>query len=93
MPPALRFLKLAVSFIVAMLVILATEVTIVWNNLSEVNGLSSAGQLIPLIIGIFVLLRVIYVRIFYNQREFRRRLKIRPPWSTPILMDMGVDDD
>jgi hypothetical protein len=95
MPPALRLLRLAISFIVAILVITATEITIVWNNLSNVNDLSSAGQLIPLLIGAFILLRVIYVRVFYNQLAISRRLYIRPPWSTPaseLILGSGTSE-
>jgi hypothetical protein len=43
-------------------VIVAAELTIKWNTISGVNDLSSAGQLIPFVIGLGSLLRVFYVR-------------------------------
>lgn len=47
--------------LVASIIITATELTIQWNCISEVNSLSSAGQTIPFLIGIAVVIRVIYV--------------------------------
>jgi hypothetical protein len=40
-------------------------------------------QLIPLIIGVFILLHVIYVRVFYNEPDIRKRLSIIPQ-SNPM---------
>ena len=51
------------NFIVASVVLLATELTIEWKGLRGVNLLSPAGQTIPFIIGIGSLLRVFYVYI------------------------------
>jgi len=48
-------------------VTMATELTIHWNGITDVNNTSSAGQTIPLILSIAMLVRVFYV--------FRRYLK------------------
>jgi hypothetical protein len=45
---------------VATAVTIATEKTIQWNGINGVADISSAGQLIPMIIGIEMLIRVIY---------------------------------
>lgn len=41
-------------------VIIATEKTIQWNSINGVADMSSAGQLIPMVIGIEMFMRVIY---------------------------------
>ena len=48
--------RLAVSTVV----IVATELTIYWNNLSGVYELGSAGQLIPLVLGSMMLVHTLY---------------------------------
>ena len=44
----------------------ATKLTIRWNSTAGVNSLSSAGQLIPFIVGLSIVLRVLY---FYWKDE------------------------
>jgi hypothetical protein len=44
------------------IVIAAGELTIRWNNVSGVDNISSAGQLIPFVIGVGSVIRIIYVR-------------------------------
>jgi hypothetical protein len=45
---------------VATAVIVATEKTIQWNGINGVADISSAGQLIPMVIGIEMFIRVLY---------------------------------
>jgi hypothetical protein len=49
------------KLITASIVIVAGELTIRWNHISGVNDISSAGQLIPFVIGAGSLLRIFYV--------------------------------
>jgi hypothetical protein len=58
---ALRKLNLVSNLITATFVVVATELTIEWNHAQAVNTLSSAGQLIPFVIGLGVIVRVLYV--------------------------------
>ncbi|KAH7014239.1 uncharacterized protein B0I36DRAFT_389197 [Microdochium trichocladiopsis] len=59
----LRILYAVMLFIVASLITVATELTIAWNRVTDVNELNSAGQLIPFIVGVGVLGRVVYLAI------------------------------
>jgi hypothetical protein len=45
---------------VATAVTIATEKTILWNGINGVADISSAGQLIPMVIGIEMFIRVLY---------------------------------
>ncbi|KAK5016675.1 hypothetical protein LTR16_001586 [Cryomyces antarcticus] len=56
--------EVLIAAIVASTIITATELTIYWNNITNVYSLSSAGQTIPFAIGIGALLRVVYVYAF-----------------------------
>lgn len=58
---ALQKLNLANNLITATTVVVATELTIEWNHITAVNTISSAGQLIPFVIGLGVVVRVLYV--------------------------------
>jgi hypothetical protein len=55
--------------IIALLVTLATELTISWNQIDGANSLSGAGNTIPLVIGIGAIVRVLYVAIFHEARD------------------------
>jgi hypothetical protein len=46
--------------VVATAVTIATEKTIQWNGKNGVADISSAGQLIPMVIGIEMFIRVLY---------------------------------
>lgn len=61
---SLQQLRSACNVAVASTIITATELTIKWNKISGVNSLTSAGQTIPLLIGIASILRIVYVRLF-----------------------------
>jgi hypothetical protein len=58
-----------IKIIVAILVTLATELTISWNNIEGANTLSGAGNTIPFVIGIGAIVRVLYVSAFYDTDE------------------------
>jgi len=63
----LQKLHSILDLIVASVVTTATELCIRWNHITGVANISSAGQTIPLILSIAMLVRVFYV--------FRRYLK------------------
>jgi len=54
----------AISLAVAIAVVVATELTIEWNEISGVGDISSAGQTIPMVIGIGLVTRIFYIAIF-----------------------------
>jgi hypothetical protein len=54
------------NIIIASTVTAATELAIHWNSITGVNSLSSAGQLIPFLVGLSLVLRVLY---FYWKDE------------------------
>ena len=60
---SLQKLRSTFNIVVASTVIAATELTIRWNKIQGVNSLTSAGQTIPLLIGIAAILRIAYIRI------------------------------
>lgn len=63
-------LYLLCSFIFAFGTLIAIiEVTIVWNILTGVNSLKSAGQLIPLIVGIAGVVQVVGYYIFRSTAD------------------------
>lgn len=52
-----------VNITVVSIIVAATELTIAWNRIKDVNEIASAGQTIPLIIGIGQIIRVLYVML------------------------------
>jgi hypothetical protein len=52
--------------VIAIVVTLATELTISWNGIDGANSLSGAGNTIPFVIGIGAIVRVLYVAIFHE---------------------------
>lgn len=62
----------------ATVVVMATELTISWNGIEGVGQISSAGQTIPMIIGIGHVARILYIWIFgdidakYRDRHDKR---------------------
>jgi len=58
------------NIIVASIVIAATELTIKWNAVTGVNDLTSAGQLIPLLISLALVARVLYVSSLKNGGKY-----------------------
>ncbi|KAJ6033760.1 hypothetical protein N7444_011531 [Penicillium canescens] len=51
---------LVVSIFTFIVNVFAIELTLIWNNVSEINTLSTVGQLIPFIIGAWVLVRALF---------------------------------
>jgi hypothetical protein len=51
-----------VRLIVTGTVITATELTIQWNEIANVNSVATAGQIIPLLIGPNTVVRVFYLQ-------------------------------
>ena len=58
----LQILHSASQYIVATAVIAGVEITIIWNKIDGVHDISSAGQTIPLFLGIASVATVFYVR-------------------------------
>jgi hypothetical protein len=77
---ALQQLNLVNNFTTASIVVVATELTIKWNHVTGVNTLSSAGQLIPFVIGLGVVVRVLYVWLKPKPRPPRKE---KPPLHSP----------
>jgi hypothetical protein len=54
-------LNIVLKVVIAGINIAAVELTIIWNNITDVNNISSVGQTIPLMIGIVAVVRIVYV--------------------------------
>ena len=80
---SLQKLRSACNVAVASTVIAGTELTIKWNKIQGVNSLTSAGQTIPLLIGIATILRIAYVRISEGPPTWDRRGR----WEGPIPLN------
>jgi hypothetical protein len=65
----LQNLETWTKLIVAILVIVATELTIDWNNIEGVNSLSGAGQTFPFFIKLGAVLRIVYVTFRYSEED------------------------
>ncbi|KAK4241712.1 hypothetical protein C8A03DRAFT_40933 [Achaetomium macrosporum] len=63
----LQLLQSALNCTVASIIVAATELTIQWNNISGVNDVSTAGQIIPVIIAAGLVSRVVYVYLFEEE--------------------------
>jgi len=63
------------------IIVVATELTIRWNDIQDVYTLTSAGQTIPFIIGVAALVRVIYLRLRPSKRKHSGR---RPTHQKPL---------
>lgn len=61
---ALRIIRTLCNICVATAVVIATERTILWNGISDVDEISSTGQLIPFVVGIEMFIRVLYASWF-----------------------------
>jgi hypothetical protein len=71
------------KFVVAVTIIAATELVIMWNKISGVYSVSPAGQTIPLVLGIGALTRVLYKGFFGS--EERNKSSLRGPTGFHIL--------
>lgn len=65
----LRNMESWMKIIIGLVIVLATELTIQWNEISGVNSLSGAGQTIPFVIGLGAVVRVFYVYYVYPANE------------------------
>lgn len=65
----LRIVGSILKLVAAAVVIAGTELTVAWNDIQEVNDLSSAGQIIPLALGLAIIARVLYVRFLKAKKE------------------------
>lgn len=73
------------------IVMAAVESTLVWNRVNGVSDLGSAGQLIPLVVGVGSLLQVLK-NIYLRARENRKKLKkgvLKVPYSNLIELTEG----
>ncbi|KAF2108511.1 hypothetical protein BDV96DRAFT_605573 [Lophiotrema nucula] len=52
------------KFIVASTIVIATELCIKWNRITGVNDINSAGQMIPLVIGVGSVVRILYMAAY-----------------------------
>jgi hypothetical protein len=59
-----------IKIVVASVVTLGVELTIGWNDIEGVNSLNSAGQTIPLVIGVVALIRILYVYYFPKADDY-----------------------
>lgn len=59
----LQLLDFVNKLITATIVVIAVELSIKWNRITGTSTLSSAGQLIPFVIGLGIILRILYVWI------------------------------
>ena len=58
----LQLIATLIRVAVASVVVTATELTILWNQIQDVNSVDTTDQIIPLIIGIVAFIRPFYVR-------------------------------
>jgi hypothetical protein len=73
-------------------VILATELTIQWNEISGVGSIDSTSQTIPLVIGIGVLIRVLYIYYWGDiDGHYRRDHRSRRAPSTVFTEETVAD--
>jgi hypothetical protein len=66
---ALQELNSFFQLIVASTVLAATELTISWNGIQNVNDVNSAAQTIPMIVTLGLVLRVIYIALLGDLDE------------------------
>ncbi len=73
----LEAIQSIINLLVASTVITATELTIRWNGIQNVGSLSSAGQMIPMFIGIGQVSRILYLAIFGDvDNVYRKRVRV-----------------
>lgn len=65
----LQELQTLISLAVTSTILSATELTIIWNGIEDVNEVSSSGQTIPLVIASGLLVRVVYVALFIGDED------------------------
>ncbi|TAQ90183.1 hypothetical protein B7494_g1487 [Chlorociboria aeruginascens] len=58
----MQLLHTGIRLIIISTVITATELSVVWNDIQGVNSVTTAGQIIPLLLGINAIVRLFYLR-------------------------------
>ncbi|KAI1386631.1 uncharacterized protein F4822DRAFT_322247 [Hypoxylon trugodes] len=82
----LQVLQIVLNLIVASVVVIATELTIQWNNINDVNDASTAGQTIPVITATGLVAHVFYVYFFRHDSDSSSSdPSDSPPDSSPRL--------
>lgn len=88
----LQLLNTLIALAIFSVTVAAIELTISWNGLnsegSQMYVVDSAGQLIPLVIGAVIFIRIVYKYIFPDAAEKR---SLGPP--APGLAPQGQDQD
>lgn len=87
-----RVIDSLAKIVVATIVVTGAELTIRWNDIEGVHSTSTAGQLIPLLIGIGVMVRVFYKALtsdgeegFYEGEPMGRFDQLMGPYHLPIV--------
>lgn len=65
----LQNLDIWIKIIIALAVTVATELNISWNEIGGVGTFSGAGQTIPFVIGLAMIVRILYVAMAYERAE------------------------
>ncbi|KAI1106496.1 hypothetical protein F4804DRAFT_300839 [Jackrogersella minutella] len=65
----LQLLQTVFNLIVASLVVVATELTVRWNDINEVNDVSTAGQIIPVVISAGLFAHLFYIYSFKREGD------------------------
>ncbi|KAH7316961.1 hypothetical protein B0I35DRAFT_434308 [Stachybotrys elegans] len=79
-----QLLRSTITGMVAIIIIIATELTLSWNDVQGVDELDSAGQLIPFFIVIAVLLHVLWAYYHSSARGDLRNFVIQNPTAVMI---------
>jgi hypothetical protein len=70
------------------MIVAGTELTIRWNNINGMYSASSAGQLIPLFVGIAATSCIIYRAV---KDRLKKRLQADKPTQTPPTIEVQKD--
>lgn len=88
----LRKMNHCVDLIVRSVVIVGTELTIWWNEIRDINSVSTAAQTIALIIGLGSVIRVLYVYFKENHKGrswlWRSESETETPTHTTLMADL-----
>ncbi|KAH7333171.1 hypothetical protein BKA65DRAFT_507317 [Rhexocercosporidium sp. MPI-PUGE-AT-0058] len=88
---ALQELQTFINITVVSIVVAATELTIAWNRIEDVNDIASAGQTIPLIIGIGQIVRVLYVMLVTGD-DYDDDNSTTNSWTDSVSQGVSADD-
>lgn len=89
---ALQRARSIISTLVAVIIIVAVELSIKWNAVYDVNTLDSAGQLIPFTIGVVTACHVVWV-YYYKDPKTRVGKKmlftVEPRFASGATMELS----